>query len=151
MGMISEIEAQAKGICMFCQHGIKFYAMNDTQAKLWKETSLCASCRDDLSKLDAVSLSKEDQLDFKLSDKNPIPIDILGATNMGWLTLNHPKIFIGSHITCKNYGLSVKFTIIPPTKEAGERIVNTMRTDRETRNRKLRPGHKRNAPSRYIL
>ncbi|KKM69149.1 hypothetical protein LCGC14_1453790, partial [marine sediment metagenome] len=119
--------------------------------KMYKEDALCLDCRSDMSKMDAVDLTKEDQLDFKLSSKSPIPIDVPGATNMGWLVLNHPKVFIGSHITCENYGLTVKFTIIPPTREAGERIVNTMRTDREKRNRKLRPGHKGNAPSRYTL
>lgn len=144
MGMISETEAQRLGICTFCERPVR--GVTGENVRKYAETSLCNNCR--YAHMDS---GKEDQLEFKLSSDSPIPIDVPGATNMGWLVLNHPKIFIGSHITCKNYGLSVKFTIIPPTKEAGERIVNTMRTDREKRNRKLRPGHKGNAPTRYTL
>ena len=142
--MISETEAQAKGICMFCEHMVE--GITGENVRKYAETSLCNKCRTDVA-----NLREGEQLDFKLSSKSPIPIDVPGATNMGWLVLNHPKVFIGSHITCENYGLTVKFTIIPPTREAGERIVNTMRTDREKRNRKLRPGRKGNAPSRYTL
>ena len=149
MAMISETEAQAKGICMFCEHMV--IGVEEDLA-YYHKTSLCLSCREDAAdKIQGYGSPEEDQQEFKLSSKSPIPIDVPGATNMGWLVLNHPKVFIGSHITCENYGLTVRFTIIPPTREAGERIVNTMRVDRENRNRKLRPGHKGNAPSRYTL
>ena len=145
MGMISETEAQAKGICVFCERLLDHEHATEETLKMYKEDALCLDCRKD-----SIAINHAQQ-DFKLSSKSPIPIDVPGATNMGWLVLNHPKVFIGSHITCENYGLTVKFTIIPPTREAGERIVNTMRTDREKRNRKLRPSHKGNAPSRYTL
>ncbi len=151
MGMISEKEARDKSICVFCERLLDHKHATEETLRMYEEDALCLDCRSDMSKMDAVDLSKGEQLDFKLSSKSPIPIDVPGATNMGWLVLNHPKVFIGSHITCENYGLTVKFTIIPPTREAGERIVNTMRKDRENRNRKLRPGHKGHAPSRYTL
>ena len=143
--MISETEAQAKSICVFCERLLDHEHATEETLRMYKEDALCLDCRKDSI------ASNYAQQEFKLSSKSPIPIDVPGATNMGWLVLNHPKVFIGSHITCENYGLTVKFTIIPPTREAGERIVNTMRTDREKRNRKLRPGHKGNAPSRYTL
>ncbi len=159
MGMISEAEAQVRCICVFCENPIDLKILTSHDLGIYKEHTLCPECYDDFVEFDGNvrawkkrrELENDDQLEFKLSSKSPIPIDVPGATNMGWLVLNHPKVFIGSHITCENYGLTVKFTIIPPTREAGERIVNTMRIDREKRNRKLRPGHKGNAPSRYTL
>ena len=125
--------------------------MNATQIKLYKETSLCASCRDDISKMDAVDLSKGEQLDFKLSSDSPIPIVSNGALNISWLMMHRPKVLVGCHITVEDYGLTAKFTIIPPTREASEKIMNTMRKGRENLNRKLRPSDAGNAPSRYTL
>jgi len=150
MGMISETEAQRRGICMFCECSVR--GVTGASMTQYARTSLCNKCFVTAEhEAQGYGSPEEDQQEFELSSSSPIPIDVPGATNMGWLILNHPKVFIGSHITCENYGLTVRFTIIPPTKEAGERIVNTMRKDRETRNRKLRPGHKGHAPTRYTL
>ena len=91
-----------------------------------------------------------EQGEFKLSDKNPIPIQCTSIT-LSWLILAKPRILVGCRIGVESYGLTAKYTIIPPTFEAGEKIVNTLREDRNVRDKKLRPGHQRNAPSRYSL
>ncbi|KKK60947.1 hypothetical protein LCGC14_3019240, partial [marine sediment metagenome] len=82
MAMISATEARHRGICAFCETPVHCGAMNRTQLNKYMENSFCASCRDDFSKMDAVDLGKGEQLDFKLSSKSPIPIDVPGATNM---------------------------------------------------------------------
>lgn len=96
-------------------------------------------------------MSKEDQGEFHLEKGKPKEIESIGCVNIGWLIMNHPKVLIGSVIKVENYGLTAKFIIIPPTIEAQERIINTMRIDRENRNNYLRPGYKGNASSRYSL
>jgi len=151
MGMISDREAQHRGICSFCETPVHCGAMNRTQLNKYMEDALCASCRDDFNKMDAVDLEKGEQLDFKLSSDKPIPIVSNGALNISWLMMHRPKVLIGCHITVEEYGLTAKFTIIPPTREASEKIMNTMREGRENLNRKLRPSGTGNAPSRYTL
>ncbi|KKL62945.1 hypothetical protein LCGC14_2180010 [marine sediment metagenome] len=96
-------------------------------------------------------VENDDQSEFHLSKDEPKPIISNGCINIGWLIMNHPKVLIGSHITVENYGLTAKFTIIPPTVEAQERIIKIMREDRENRNKYIRPGIKGNAPTRYTL
>ena len=162
MGMISEDEAQQRSICMFCKQPVEELDKIEYQKYRW--TSLCPSCWADISGIDSIDhtpqtakdirdavWNNEDQLEFELSSDSPIPIICNGALSISWLMMHHPKLLIGSHITVENYGLTAKFTIIPPTWEASEKIMNIMRKDREQRNRQLRPGSKGNAPTRYQL
>lgn len=149
MGMISETEAQKKGICMFCEQPIG--PLDPIARQRYQETSLCPPCWADTSLMGAMNREDGEQLDFKLSSDKPIPIVSNGALNISWLMMHRPKVLIGCHIYVEEYGLTAKFTIIPPTREASEKIMNTMRKGRENLNRKLRPGGQRNAPSRYTL
>ena len=96
-------------------------------------------------------MSNEDQGEFNLEKGKPKEIESIGCVNIGWLIMNHPKVLVGSVIKIENYGLTAKFTITPPTVEAQERIINTMRVDRENRNNYIRPGHKGNDPSKHTL
>lgn len=146
MGMISETEAHHKSICCFCERSMATITLDTEGWKVWRAYAMCPECWKDSDKKTEI-----DQLDFKLSSKSPIPIVSFGAINISWLMMHHPKCLIGSHITVEDYGLTAKFTIIPPTIEASEKIVNTMRKDRENRNRYVRPSNKRNAPTRYTL
>ncbi len=149
MGMISEDEAHSKSICAFCEQPVGY--LDPIASNRYRTTALCPKCYTDADIMAIAETGIGDQLDFELSNESPIPIISNGALNISWLMMHHPKCLIGSHITVEDYGLTAKFTIIPPTKEAGERIINTMREDRDNRNQKLGRSGTSHAPTRYQL
>ena len=150
MGMISEAEAWHRGVCTFCEQPVP-----DKNETIYKAEKLCTDCWKAYLDFDGTVRTFKDQLGeqttFKLEDKAPIPIVMPGAVNMGWLILHEARLLIGSRISVEDYGLTAKFTIIPPTWEAGKKITDALLGERDVRDKNLRRGNKGNAGARHPL
>ena len=148
MGMVTDIEAHQRGICVFCEQVIDDLNIQNYDRTIYQQTALCRPCFDDWDKnitkqqFMAVKMDTEEQLEFALGD-SPEPIVCLGALSLGYLILYHPRALIGSHITCEEYGIGSKFIILPPTKEAGSLIMATMSASKDDRTR-LKANYKSN-------